>query len=81
MATASNRPVSPEQVEKTKKWVLMKTREILRGARATDNIKRWLSGELGPEHIFRTEVVLNDSTHAFVLDQRNAEVLGKERLV
>ena len=81
MATGQEKPVSPEQIDKAKKWILMKTREVLRGARATDNIKRWLSGELGQEHVFRTEVVLNDVTHGFITDPRNTETLGKERLV
>ena len=77
----SSATVSPEKVEKAKKWALMKFREVLRGARCTEQIQRWLSGELGPEgYRFQLELALDDKAQKFIEDPKNAEALSKETL-
>lgn len=77
----SSAPVAPEKVEKAKKWALMKFREILRGARCTEQIQRWLSGELGPEgYRFALELALDEKAQKFIEDPKNAEALSKETI-
>ena len=74
--------VPAEKVERAKKWALMKFREILRGARCTEQIQRWLSGELDPEgYRFQLELALDDKTKKFIEDPKNIEMLNKENLV
>lgn len=75
------RPVSPDQLDKAKKWALMKFREMLRGQRVTEQFKRYLSGELGPEYRFNVEMVVNDEMYKFIGDPKNAERLSKETLI
>jgi hypothetical protein len=75
------RRVSPEEIERYKRWVMMKFREILRGARVTEQLMRWASGELGEEYRFRLDISLNDETKKFVDNPENAEKLNQERLV
>lgn len=71
---------SAEKVEKAKKWAMLKFREILRGARVTEQIQRFLSGEL-PEYRFQVELVLDERTTTFIADAKNAEKLDGEKLV
>jgi hypothetical protein len=73
--------VSPEQVDAAKKWALIKFRGILRGARITEQIQRWLSGELGSDYRFQIEMVFDDKSLSFLGDSKNRETLGKETLV
>lgn len=73
--------VSPEDVERYKRWAMIKFREILRGARVTEQIGRWVSGEMGAEYRFRVDIALNEEAKHFVDDPKNAERLNQERLV
>lgn len=73
--------VPPELVDAAKKWALIKYREVLRGARITEQIQRWLSGELGSDYRFQIEMVFDDKARGFIGDPQNKENLGKERLV
>jgi hypothetical protein len=71
---------SVEKVEKAKKWAMLKFRESLRGARVTEQIQRFLSGEL-PEYRFQVELVLDERTKTFIEDSKNTEKLDNEKLV
>jgi hypothetical protein len=73
--------VSTEEIEKYKRWAMMKFREMLRGIRVTDQITRWASGEMGDEYRFRLDIAMNDEARKFIEDPANAEKLGQERLV
>lgn len=74
--------VPADQVEKTKKWLLMKFRQSLRGARVTDQITRFLGGEFGDDpYRFQMEMVLNEEARKFIGDPKNSEKLNQERLV
>jgi hypothetical protein len=72
-----------DQVERTKKWMLMKFRQSLRGARVTEQITRFLGGEFGDEvpYRFQTETVLNEEGKKFINDPKNFEKLNQERLI
>lgn len=72
--------VSPEEIERIKQWAMIKFREILRGARITEQITRWAAGELG-EYRFNINMVLNDEAKKFIDDRTNAEKLSQEKLV
>lgn len=71
----------PEKVEAVKKWALIKFREMLRGAKLTEQVQRWLSDELGPEYRFNVEIAMTGETRIFIDDPKNREKLGQERLV
>lgn len=72
--------VPQEKVEQTKKWLLLKFREMLRGAKITTQITRWLSGELGDEYRFQTEIGLDGNAKDFIEDRKNGERLNLEKL-
>lgn len=74
------RRVSPEEINQFKRWALMKFREILRGARVTEQIRRWASGEMGPEYRFQVDIALNDETRTFIENPENKARLEKELL-
>jgi len=76
----SEKRVSPEEIDRVKQWAMIKFREILRGARVTEQITRWASGELG-EYRFNVNMVLNDETKRFIDDRTNTEKLNQERLI
>ena len=71
--------VSEEEVRKYKQWALIRFRKMLRGERISDQIKRWASGEMGPEYRFQIEFSFDDEAANFVGDPRNKTVLDKER--
>ncbi len=72
--------VTPDRLDKTKKWALMKFRELLRGARVTNEMKRFLSGEL-PTYRFQVEIALTPDTEKFIDNPKNSERLSKETLL
>jgi len=71
--------VSEEEIRKYKQWAIIQFRKMLRGDRISDQIKRWLSGEMGQEYRFQIEFAFNEEASLFVTDPRNAPVLGEER--
>lgn len=75
--------VPADQVDKAKKWMLMKFRQSLRGARITDQIVRYLGGEFGEgtPYRFQIEMVLNEEAQKFISDPKNFDKLNQERLV
>ena len=72
--------VSPEEVEKYKRWAMIRFRAMLRGNRVTEQIQRWLAGELGPEYRFQIEFSFNEDAANFVGSPVNAEKLAQEKL-
>lgn len=78
-ASATRQPTADE-IEKAKKWALIHFREMLRGVRLTEQMTRWLSGEL-PAYRFNVEIALDDKAKRFITDPKNAEKLGKETLI
>lgn len=72
--------VPQEKVERTKKWLLMKFREMLRGAKLTSQITRWNSGELGDSYTFINEITLDPKALAFIENPSNSEALNQEKL-
>lgn len=72
--------VSSEEVDRYKRWAMIQFRTMLRGARISDQIRRWLAGELGPEYRFQIEFAFNDAASNFVGDPRNASKLAQEKL-
>lgn len=73
------RPVSEEEVRKYKQWALIQFRRMLRGNRITEQVQRWIAGELGPEYRFQIEFAFNEEASNFVNDPRNAALLGQEK--
>jgi hypothetical protein len=78
--TMPERRVSPEEIDQFKRWAMMKFREILRGARVTEQIRRWASGEMGPEYRFRVDIALNEEARTFIENPENKARLEKELL-
>ena len=76
----AQRQVSPEEVERYKRWAMIRFRQMLRGNRITEQIQRWLAGELGPEYRFSIEFAFNDEATSFVGNTANAESLAQEKL-
>ena len=72
--------VPKEKVDQIKRRLLMKFREMLRGAKLSENILRFLSGELGESYRFQTEIVLDETLVKFIEDPSNREKLMQERL-
>lgn len=71
--------VTDEQANDVKRWVISTVRQIMRGERATTQIKRWLSGELGASHSFSFPVVFDDKVYrALKNPQRKAELDQEE---
>ena len=71
----------PASVEDVQKWMLIRLRQTLRGAKVRSNIERWLSGELGKMHEFPVMSFgahLADEALDFIKDPRNREVLNAE---
>jgi len=76
----AERPVSAEEVLKYKKWALIKFRQMLRGNRITEQVQRFIAGELGAEYRFQIEFAFNEEAANFVNDPRNTDALGAERI-
>lgn len=74
-------PVTQESIDKAKKWALIKFREMLRGAKITEQMKRYLSGELERSYRFQVEIAMDEKMTDFIDDPRNREVLNQERLL
>jgi hypothetical protein len=72
--------VPPENVERTKKWLMLRFREMLRGAKLTAQITRWLSGELGDSYNFINEVSLDPKAKTFIESPKNTDLLNEEKL-
>lgn len=72
--------VSQDEVDRTKQWLLLKFREMLRGAKLTTQITRWNSGELGDSYAFINEVILDTKAKNFITDPKNAAILKEEKL-
>jgi hypothetical protein len=72
--------VSTEDVERYKRWAMIRFRALLRGNRVTEQIQRWLAGELGPEYRFSIEFTFNDDAVSFVGNPSNADALSQEKL-
>jgi len=72
--------VSKDKVDRVKRRLLMNFRQMLKGAKLTENITRFLSGELGASYRFQSEIVLNEEIVRFADDPKNSEALSKENL-
>jgi len=59
---------------------MIRFRAMLRGRRVTEQVERWLAGELGPEYRFQIEFSFNEDAASFVSNPANAEKLAKENL-
>lgn len=71
--------VTSDQVDDVKRWVIHTVRQIMRGERATTQIRRWLSGELGTSHSFSFPIVLDDKVYTVLRDtMRKAELDGEK---
>lgn len=76
----AERQVSPEEVAKYKRWAMIQFRKMLRGERISEQIRRWLAGEMGPAYRFQIEFSFNEDAANFVNDPRNQTLLGEERI-
>jgi hypothetical protein len=72
--------VTNEQADDVKKWVIHTVRQIMRGERATTQIKRWLSGELGASHSFSFPIILDDKVYAALKNKTRKAEIDKEEL-
>lgn len=72
--------VSPEEIDRYKRWALLKFREMLRGARITEQIQRFASGEMGADYRFKVDIVLNAEARQFVENPANKEKLEQQKL-
>lgn len=72
--------VPQEDVERTKKWLMLRFREMLRGAKLTTQLTRWVSGELGDSYAFINEIVLDPKVKDFINNPKNADALKEEKL-
>lgn len=73
----------PTSADDIKRWMLVKFRQTIRGRKVTDNIERWLHGELGKSFEFKAmefNVMLADEALAFVRAPENRAALDAERL-
>lgn len=73
-------PVTSDQVDDVRKWVINTVRQIMRGDRAKTQISRWLSGELGPSHSFTFPIVLDDKVHKALKNAMRKVEIAKEEL-
>ncbi len=69
-----------QKVDDAKRWLLIRFREMLRGAKLTDQITRFVSGELGSSYRFQTEIALDDRAVEFIRNPKNADRLKAENL-
>jgi hypothetical protein len=72
--------VTSDQVDDVKKWVINTVRQIMRGERATTQIRRWLSGELGASHSFSFPIVLDDKVYRALKSAMRKAEIDKEEL-
>jgi len=77
----SDTKMGPERVDAVKKWALIRFREMLRGAKLTEQIQRWMTGEFGEQYRFSVEIALTEETKTFVENPKNSDKLETERLV
>jgi hypothetical protein len=77
----SEKRVSPEEIDRYKRWAMMKFKELLRGARVTEQIQRWASGELGTDYRFLVDIVLNQNAKEFVENPSNKEKLNEQNII
>jgi hypothetical protein len=72
--------VTDNQVDDVKRWVIHRVREIMRGERATTQIRRWLSGELGSSHSFSFPIVLDDKVYTALKSTARKAEIDEEKL-
>lgn len=70
---------SKEEIDRAKKWMLIRFRQLLRGAVMTEKVNRWLSGEL-PQYSFRVEIMLTQEAKDYLNNPANLPLLEKETL-
>jgi len=72
--------VEQQKVDNAKRWLLIKFREMLKGAKLTDQVTRYLSGELGSSYRFHVDIGLDENALNFIGDPANADKLKAENL-
>jgi hypothetical protein len=73
-------PVTNDQIDDVRRWVINTVRQIMRGDRAKTQITRWLSGELGPSHSFSFPIVLDDKVYKALKNTMRKAEIAKEEL-
>jgi hypothetical protein len=72
--------VTTDQIDDVKKWIINTVRQTMRGERATTQIKRWLSGELGSSHSFSFPIVLDERVYAALKNELRRAEINEEKL-